>query len=110
LSKQNYQLPITNYHLPITNYRLPITYSQSYIVFLRDISGYPDELAQVRTNLIHNSVQEMDCKETREIGVDRKAQNIVVKITDSGCGIAPDIQDRIFNHFLLPNQQEKAEV
>lgn len=39
-------------------------------------------------------------KGTREIGVQQKAQNIVVEVTDSGWGIASDIQDPIFQPFF----------
>ncbi|MEG4108435.1 ATP-binding protein [Microcoleus sp. S13_C5] len=65
-----------------------------------EIPCYPDELVQVWTNLIHNSVQAMDGKGTLEIGVHQKERNIVVEITDSGCGISPDIQERIFQPFF----------
>ncbi|MEG4799247.1 AAA family ATPase [Microcoleus sp. ARI1-B5] len=65
-----------------------------------EIPCYPDELVQVWTNLIHNSVQAMDGKGTLEIGVHQKEQNIVVELTDSGCGISPDIQERIFQPFF----------
>ncbi|NJK76282.1 MAG: HAMP domain-containing histidine kinase [Oscillatoriales cyanobacterium RU_3_3] len=36
----------------------------------------------------------------REIGVHYKAQNIVVEVTDSGCGIVPGIQEQIFQPFF----------
>ena len=65
-----------------------------------EIPCYPDELVQVWTNLIHNSVQAMDGKGTLEIGVHQKEQNIVVELTDSGCGISPEIQERIFQPFF----------
>ena len=65
-----------------------------------EIPCYPDELVQVWTNLIHNSVQAMDGKGTLEIGVHQKERNIVVELTDSGCGISPDIQERIFQPFF----------
>ena len=65
-----------------------------------EIPCYPDELVQVWTNLIHNSVQAMDGKGTLEIGVHQKEGNIVVELTDSGCGISPDIQERIFQPFF----------
>ncbi|MBE9187508.1 AAA family ATPase [Microcoleus sp. LEGE 07076] len=65
-----------------------------------EIPCYPDELVQVWTNLIHNAVQAMDGKGTLEIGVHQKERNIVVEFTDSGCGISPDIQERIFQPFF----------
>jgi two-component system NtrC family sensor kinase len=80
------------------------------------IACYPDELHQVWTNLIHNAIYAMDGKGTLEItvyptpslpnwggsegggGVGRGG--VVVQITDSGCGIPPEIQPRIFEPFF----------
>ncbi|NES66795.1 MAG: GAF domain-containing protein, partial [Okeania sp. SIO2D1] len=61
---------------------------------------YADELVQVWTNLIHNAIQAMDGKGKIEIEVSQKNQNIVVEITDSGTGIPPEIQDKIFQPFF----------
>lgn len=65
-----------------------------------EIPGYPDELVQVWTNLIHNGIQAMAGKGILEIGVRQQEQNILVDVTDSGCGIPPDIQDKIFQPFF----------
>jgi predicted ATPase/signal transduction histidine kinase len=65
-----------------------------------EISCYPDELVQVWTNLIHNAIQAMDSKGKIDIGVSQQNQNIVVEVTDSGGGIAPEIQDKIFQPFF----------
>ncbi|NEP57287.1 MAG: AAA family ATPase [Symploca sp. SIO2G7] len=65
-----------------------------------EIPCYGDELVQVWTNLIHNAVQAMDSKGTLEIGVHQQNQDIVVKVTDSGCGIPPEIQAQIFEPFF----------
>lgn len=61
---------------------------------------YPDELNQVWTNLIHNAVQAMDGRGTLEIDVARQDGHVVVKITDSGCGIPENIRERIFEPFF----------
>ncbi len=65
-----------------------------------EIPCYGDELVQVWTNLIHNAVQAMDGKGTVEIGVRQQNQDIVVEVTDSGCGIPPEIQNQIFQPFF----------
>ncbi|MEC4805355.1 MAG: response regulator [Jaaginema sp. PMC 1079.18] len=65
------------------------------------ICCYPDELNQVWTNLIQNALQAMDYQGRLTIEV--KTQNdtqLAVNITDSGKGIPPEIQDRIFNPFF----------
>ncbi len=71
---------------------------------------YPDELNQVWTNLIHNAIQAMEGKGRLEIGVSqqkspfegekRGRDYILVQITDSGCGIPEEIQQRIFDPFF----------
>ena len=61
---------------------------------------YPDELIQVWTNLIYNAVQAMEGKGRLEIGVGQQDNCAVVQITDSGCGIPVEIQERIFEPFF----------
>jgi PAS domain S-box-containing protein len=61
---------------------------------------YPETLNQVWTNLIHNAIQAMNSKGILEIAVAKQNNNIVVQITDSGCGIPPEIQSRIFEPFF----------
>lgn len=61
---------------------------------------YPDELNQVWTNIIHNAVQAMDGRGTLEIDVAQQDGHVVVKITDSGCGIPENIRERIFEPFF----------
>jgi PAS domain S-box-containing protein len=61
---------------------------------------YPEELNQVWTNLIHNAIQAMNNKGKLEITVTGQNKNIVIQITDSGCGISPEIKARIFDPFF----------
>jgi signal transduction histidine kinase len=61
---------------------------------------YPDELMQVWTNLIHNAIQAMKGKGTLEIRVQQKDNQVMVGITDSGCGIPENIKDKIFQPFF----------
>lgn len=61
---------------------------------------YPDDLNQVWTNLIHNALQAMDYKGRLIIHIERKEDAITVSITDSGCGIPIDIQERIYEPFF----------
>ncbi|WP_374433591.1 ATP-binding protein [Inhella sp.] len=60
----------------------------------------PDELCQVWTNLIHNALQAMQYKGTLTIAIERQDGEAVVAFTDSGCGIPPEIQSRIFDAFF----------
>jgi signal transduction histidine kinase len=61
---------------------------------------YPDELIQVWTNLIHNSIQAMKKGGKLTIKTQEKDQGILVEITDSGDGIPVDISDKIFEPFF----------
>uniref|UniRef100_UPI00187F17E0 sensor histidine kinase n=1 Tax=Microcoleus sp. LEGE 07076 TaxID=915322 RepID=UPI00187F17E0 len=61
---------------------------------------YPDELNQVWTNLIHNALQAMENQGTLTIDARQQDTNVVVKITDSGKGIPPEILPKIFEPFF----------
>jgi signal transduction histidine kinase len=60
----------------------------------------PEQLNQVWTNLIHNAIQAMNNRGKLEINVFSQAGEIVVQITDSGCGIPPEIKEKIFKPFF----------
>ncbi|MGD2180519.1 GAF domain-containing protein [Lusitaniella coriacea] len=64
------------------------------------IPCYPDELNQVWTNLIHNALQAMDYQGVLTIDAFQQHDNICISITDSGMGIALDIQPQIFQPFF----------
>jgi signal transduction histidine kinase len=61
---------------------------------------HPDELNQVWTNMIHNALQAMEYKGQLEIEIKPQAENVIVSITDNGCGIPENIQDSIFDSFF----------
>jgi signal transduction histidine kinase len=64
------------------------------------LRGYPGDLSQVWTNLIHNALHAMGGKGELTIGLREEGGMAVVAISDTGCGIAPDIQSRIFDPFF----------
>ncbi|AFZ35527.1 multi-sensor signal transduction histidine kinase [Stanieria cyanosphaera PCC 7437] len=61
---------------------------------------FPDELIQVWTNLIHNAIQAIKKQGILTISTFEEANGIKVRITDSGTGIAPEIQAKIFDPFF----------
>jgi signal transduction histidine kinase len=72
-----------------------------------EILCYLDELNQVWTNLIHNSIQAMNNKGIIWINVCKKFMNentsseaISITIRDNGSGIPEDILDKIFEPFF----------
>ncbi|MGF1521813.1 MAG: ATP-binding protein [Leptolyngbyaceae cyanobacterium] len=72
------------------------------------ISCYFDELGQIWTNLIQNSIQALEGKGTIAIALQLRPSNrdtvsddcIVVSITDDGPGIPPAIKARVFDPFF----------
>ncbi|AFZ37749.1 multi-sensor signal transduction histidine kinase [Stanieria cyanosphaera PCC 7437] len=65
-----------------------------------DIWGYPDELIQVWTNLIHNAIHAM--KEQGKLIISTTTENdgVKIEIVDSGSGIASESQAKIFEPFF----------
>lgn len=64
------------------------------------ILGYPDELIQIWTNLIHNAIQAMESGGTLIVATQPQENGIEVSITDNGLGIPTDIQPKIFDAFF----------
>ncbi|WP_216655263.1 ATP-binding protein [Thermoleptolyngbya sichuanensis] len=65
-----------------------------------DIWGYPDELIQVWTNLIHNAIQAMESGGTLTISVIEKNGGLEVRIADTGSGIPQEVQTQMFDAFF----------
>lgn len=77
---------------------------------LPEIEGYPDELLQVWTNLIHNGIQAMDGQGVLTIstGIDSTDvgnEHVIINVRDSGTGITPEVQARIFEPFFTTKPQ-----
>ncbi len=77
---------------------------REYASDLPQIDGFGSELNQVWTHLIHNSVDAI-----RESGRNdgelilrafAQADCVVVEVEDNGSGIAPEIQERVFDSFF----------
>ncbi|MGB3402036.1 MAG: ATP-binding protein [Microcoleaceae cyanobacterium] len=64
------------------------------------IWGYPDELVQVWTNLIHNAIQAMKSGGTLTLSTHQQDNGIQVNIADTGGGIEPETQAKIFDAFF----------
>lgn len=67
---------------------------------LAPMPAHADELIQVWANLVHNALQAMDGKGRLQLATGARDGQVVVSVTDSGPGIAPDIQARIFEPFF----------
>lgn len=65
-----------------------------------DVWVYPDELIQVWTNIIYNALQAMESGGTLTIATRKQEQGIEINITDTGSGIPPEVQQKIFDAFF----------
>ena len=70
-----------------------------------EVPVYPDELAQVWTNLITNAVQAMNNEGKISIRIFEESPWAVVQIEDNGPGIPEEIQKRIFEPFFTTKKQ-----
>ena len=67
---------------------------------LPEINAYGSELNQVWTHLIDNAIDAMNGDGILKIKTARDGNSVWVEITDSGTGIPPEIQSRIFETFF----------
>jgi len=69
---------------------------------LPQILGNPGELEQVFSNLIINAADAMDGKGRMTIssGAESEAKQVILKFTDTGPGVAPEITEKIFEPFF----------
>lgn len=60
----------------------------------------PDELNQVWTNLVHNALQAMHHQGTLTLGLRQEGNQVLVSVADTGCGMTPEVQARMFDAFF----------
>jgi signal transduction histidine kinase len=61
--------------------------------------GFAEEMGQVWTNLIVNACQAMGFNGTLSISAREEKEKVIVLVSDTGCGIPPQIGDKIFAPF-----------
>ncbi len=72
------------------------------------VKGNPDELLHVFVNLITNAVQAMEHRGTLTLETSAVAGTIQIRVSDTGCGIAPEVQSRIFEPFFTTKPPGKG--
>jgi ligand-binding sensor domain-containing protein/signal transduction histidine kinase len=78
---------------------------------LPEILCYPGELIQVFMNLLINAadaIQEKGQPGLIKISTSVKDNDVVVAVTDNGCGIADEIKDYIYNPFFTTKEVGKG--
>ena len=95
--QESIDVVLTLYHNQL---KQGIEVHKEYLPDLPLIPCFTDELNQVWTNLVHNAIQAMEGEGTLEIKVSEEGEKLMVYLTDSGCGIPPEIQERIFEPFF----------
>ena len=68
------------------------------------VDGDPDRLNQIITNLLHNAIKYTALDGTIQIETDADDAHAVLRITDSGSGIAAELLPRIFDLFAQGDQ------
>ena len=72
------------------------------------VKGNPDELLHVFVNLITNAVQAMADQGTLTLETAVIAGTTQVRVSDTGCGIAPELLNRIFEPFFTTKPPGKG--
>jgi signal transduction histidine kinase len=64
------------------------------------LMGHSEEMNQVWTNLIVNACQAMNFNGQLNISAKEKNGKVHIAIQDTGCGVSPEIGERIFEPFF----------
>jgi two-component system NtrC family sensor kinase len=77
---------------------------------LPQIVGDPGQLQQVITNLLLNAADAMNGQGRITIATrpDPQGDGIILTVTDTGCGISPEIRDKIFEPFFTTKPPGKG--
>lgn len=64
--------------------------------------GNINSLVQVINNLISNAIQSYNGRHNQsiELVIDQKDSNIIISVTDHGCGISKEVQSKLFSQMI----------
>jgi len=65
----------------------------------------PDQLIQVWTNLVQNALQAMNHEGTLTLSLRHQEEWVVVTVSDTGPGIPPELQKKIFQTFFTTKER-----
>lgn len=72
---------------------------------LPPVMGDGERLRQVFTNIVLNAVQAMDGRGELSLEGRNEGGFVTVTVRDSGCGIAPELREKIFNPFFTTKKR-----
>ncbi len=78
---------------------------EDYSESIPEISIEKDEFHRAIVNIMINSIQASNSRGIIEVKTYRDSGHIFIEIQDNGCGISPDIQDRVFDIFFTTKDQ-----
>lgn len=99
---ENVETVLTIYHNQL---KYGIAVQRNFAQNLPPVRVNPDELSQVWTNLLQNAIQAMNGEGELLVEVLDKGERALVAIQDSGPGIPPEIQEKIFQPFFTTKKQ-----
>ncbi|MDI6871687.1 MAG: ATP-binding protein [Bacillota bacterium] len=67
---------------------------------LEPVQGDPTRLEQAFTNLVLNAIEAMERGGVLSLQVSSGGRGIMVRIADNGCGISPELLDKVFDPFF----------
>jgi len=73
---------------------------RDYAPDLPPVTGYGSELGSVWTTLIENALQALEGKGRLELRTRQENEQVLVEVTDSGPGVPPEIQAKVFDPFF----------
>jgi heavy metal sensor kinase len=73
------------------------------------IKADPDKLREVLTNLLHNAIEYNKPDGSIDVSVRRDNGALVLRVRDTGIGIAPEARDRIFERFFREDPSRQAD-
>ncbi len=95
--ERNIETVLTIYHNQL---KQGVVVEKNFNVEDSTIQCFPDQLNQVWTNIIHNSIQAMNGEGKITIDLNKNGDMYEVRFTDNGPGIPDDIVEKIFQPFF----------
>jgi heavy metal sensor kinase len=73
------------------------------------LSVDPDKMREVINNLLHNAIEYNRPQGTIDVSVERNNGLVAVRVSDTGIGMAPEVQPRIFERFYRADRSRGAD-